>query len=335
MFRAAQPANEMSNNDLTRKLSDALRAAGLRNLNYVEAFVPVTDPNRVVYSVYEPAVETGMGYPYTTYVLRERSFTLDANGVVTLGDAEIDVEPVLSYEPVLMSQSAEEPTAAKGARNSKQDQAKIQAMHDHSVALGAYCEPKAMATEPKTAGAPCSCGGHVNAPINNTQEERNMTKEQIAKFLETADEASLKALSVACGEKPAEQPAVVAAPVAAAPVVAEVKETPEPTLEDLIAKSSPEVKAAHAASVKAASDAKAATIKALKDTGRCTIADASLEGKSQEELDQLLALSGAPAKAGSVDFGGQGSPRAAAADDKNTVPAPPDMNARILASRKK
>jgi hypothetical protein len=53
----------------------------------IEAFMPVTDPNRVVYTVYEPAVETGMGYPYTVYVMYERQFTLDANGVVTIGDA--------------------------------------------------------------------------------------------------------------------------------------------------------------------------------------------------------------------------------------------------------
>jgi hypothetical protein len=106
MFRAAQPANEMSNNDLTRKLSDALRAAGLRNLNYVEAFVPVTDPNRVVYSVYEPAVETGMGYPYTTYVLHERSVHPRRERRRDPWRRGVEVEPVLSYEPVLMAEEA-------------------------------------------------------------------------------------------------------------------------------------------------------------------------------------------------------------------------------------
>lgn len=338
MFRAAQPANEMSNSDLTRKLYDALRESVGGKLMNVEAFVPVTDPNRVVYTCYEQSSAIGpescMGYQYVMY---ERQFTLDANGIVTLNDAVVEVEPVLSYEPVLMAEEVAEgePMAAKGARNSKADAEKIQAMHDHSVALGAYCDPK-MAAAPKTAsGAPCSCGGHGGAPTNNSQEERNMTKEQIAKFLETATEDQIKALSVAAGEKPAEQPAAVAAPAAAVVAQPAAVEVKEPTLEDLIAKSSPEVQAAHAASVKASGDAKAATIKSLKDTGRCTIADKDLEAKSQAELDQLLALSGAP-KAVAVDFGGQGAPKVAGAgDEKNTVPAPPNMNERILAKGKK
>jgi hypothetical protein len=164
-----------------------------------------------------------------------------------------------------------------------------------------------------------------------------MTKDQLAKFLETATEDQIKALSVAAGEKPAEQPAAAAVVQPAAAAVATpapAAEVKEPTLEDLMAKASPDVQAQFKASQTAANDKKAATVKALKDTGRCTIADASLQSKSQEELDQLLALAGAPTSS-SVDFGGQGSPRAAGAgDEKNSVPAPVDLNARILAKKK-
>lgn len=338
MFRAAQPANEMSDGDLRRKLTDALRDKGVNNFNYVEAFIPVTDPNRVVYSVYEPAVEIGMGYPYTQYVLHERQFTLDANGVVTIGDAVVEVEPVLSYEPVLMAQEAAgEPTAAKGARNSKADAAKIQAMHDHAIALGAYCDPK-MASAPKAAsGVPCSCGGHGDAPTNTSHKETNMKREDLVTFLATATEDQLKALSVAAGEKPAETPAVApVAPVAAAVVAPAAAEVKEPTLADLMAKAPADVQAQFKASEAAVASKKAATIQALKDTGRCTIADAVLAGKDQTELDQLLALAGAKPATEAVDYGGLGGPRAAGqVDEKNAVPAPPDMNARILASRKK
>ncbi len=342
MFRAAQPANEMSSNDLTRKLNDALRVK-MTNFNYVEAFVPVTDPNRVVYSVYEPAIESGMGYPYTRYVLHERQFTLDANGVVTLGDDAIEVEPVLSYEPVLMALQPDEPTDAKGARNSKVDQEKIQGMHNHAVALGAYCDPK-MAAAPKTAsGAPCSCGGHV-APTANTSgsenKEQTMTKEQIAKFLETATEDQMKALSAAAGEKPAEVPAVAAAPVAAvvpavvaaAPAAVAV-ETKEPTLADLMAKASPEVQAQFKASEAAAATTKAASVKALKDTGRCTITDEVLGAKSQAELDQLTALIGVKPAPSTVDFGGQGGPKDLSSGQTGEVAAPVSLNERILARK--
>lgn len=333
MFRVAQPANEMSNTDLTRKLYEALRAKGIGNMMNVEAFVPVTDPNRVVYSCYEPAMEVGMGYPYTVYVMYERAFTLDANGVVTIGDSEIEVEPVLSYEPVLMAEeiiTEGEPTAAKGARNSKADQQKIQMMHDHAVALGAYCDPK-MASAPKTAsGAQCSGGG--NAPTT-TQKETDMKREELVTFLQTATEDQLKALSVAAGEKPAEQPAAVAQPAATPAAVAQPAAEKEPSLEDLMAKASPDVQAQFKASQTAATVRKAASIKALKDTGRCTMTDEVLGAKSQEELDQMLALTGvAPAKG--IDFGGLGAPKDMTGN-KTEVAPPPDMNARILASRKK
>jgi hypothetical protein len=335
MFRAAQPASEMSDGDLRRKLFEALREAGVANLNYVEAFIPVTAPNRVVYSVYEPAVELGMGYPYSTYVLYERAFTLGDNGVVSLGDAAIEVEPVLSYEPVLM---AEEPVVAKGARNSKSDQAKIQSLHDHAIALGANCAPKAMSEEtvtPKAAAGGCSCGGHGKTvpPEPTTAKETDMKKEELVKFLETATEDQIKALS-AVVEKPAEQPAAVAAPAAAAVVTpaapaapaTEIVDAAKPvTIEDLMAKASPEVKAQFDANVKAAADKHAVTIKALKDTGRCTISDEVLKAKTQVELDQLLALAGKPAVTASVDFGGQGAPRVAAEGESKGVPDVPNL----------
>lgn len=333
MFRAAQPASEMSDSDLRLKLYKALQEKGVGNVNYVEAFIPVVNPNRVVYSVYVPGVpESGMGYS-SFYELHERAFTLGDNGVITLADAYVEVEPVLSYEPVLMAEEVgeKEPTAAKGARNSKADQKKIQAMHDHALDLGAYCDPKMASAEPKAAsGAQCSCGGHITPA-----KENDMTPEALKKFIDTATPEQMKALSTAAGEKPEAAAPVAAAPAAAAvvetPVVPAVAEVKEPTFADLMAKASPAVKAQYESTLQAAASKKTATIKALKDTGRCSLTDAQLEAKEQAELDSLVALSGAP----KIDFGGQGGPKDLATGSNEAAPAPPDMAARILASRKK
>lgn len=337
MFRAAQPANEMSSTDLTRKLYETLRAKA-SNVNYVEAYVPVTDPNRVVYSVYEPAVESGMGYPYTRYLLHERQFTLDANGVITLGDDVVEVEPVLSYEPVLMSEQPDEPTTAKGARNSKTDMEKIQMMHNHAVALGAQCEPKVAAAPKAETGAPCSCGAG-NAPTSNSKKEQDMTKEQIAKFMETATEDQMKVLSAAAGEKPAEQPAAAAVPAAttvptpapAAPVVAEAAK-PQ-TFDEILATADPVMRDAINEGKRLGEEKRSSTIKALKDTGRCDLTDAVLASKTQAELDSLMKLAGASVPR--VDFGGQGGPKDLSAGSKTEVAPPPSMNERILAARAK
>lgn len=128
-FRPAQAASDMSSNDLLRKLNESLRKV-VPNLNYVETYLPVQDPNRVIYCTYS---EEG---PHTY----ERTFALAENGDVTFGENEVEVEAVLYYEPVLMNEDPEELKAAIGRRNSAKDQAKIQAMHDHACALGASCD---------------------------------------------------------------------------------------------------------------------------------------------------------------------------------------------------
>jgi len=131
-FRPSQGAGEMTANALLVKLSEQLRKIE-PNLNYVETYLPVLNPDRVVYSCYH---EHGP----MTY---ERSFSLSENGEITLGESAIEVEAVLYYEPVLMNENPEEYKTAIGKRNSAKDQAKIQAMHDHSLALGASCDYKA------------------------------------------------------------------------------------------------------------------------------------------------------------------------------------------------
>lgn len=327
-LRVAQPAGEMSDSDLRRKLYDALKQTE-KNVNYVEAFVPVTNPTRVIYSCYQPALSYDQ---VGTYTLLERAFTLGDNGVVTLGADVIEVEPVLSYEPVLMAEEpilAEgiEPKDAAGKRNSAKDQAKIQAMHDHSLALGAYCDPiKAAEQKNAGAGAPCSCG---HAPkINTEQTEAEMTKEQISKFLETATEDQLKALGAVI--EPATP--VVEAPkvAAAAPVVEAPKAEAPKTLEQLVAEAPADVRDNFNTGLRIGREKKEATIKALQDTGRCKMSVETLKAMSQAQLDELVELAGNTVRA-AIDFGGQGAPRAEA---PKAVPPPADLNARVLEARK-
>jgi hypothetical protein len=330
MFRAAQPAGDMSNQDLSRKLYEALRLTS-PNLTNIEAWLPANDPNRVVYSCYERSAAVGqedcMGYQYAMY---ERAFTLDANGTVTIGPDAVEVEPVLSYLPVLMSEEPGEgePTVAAGKRNSAKDLEKIQAMHDHSVALGAYCDPK-MASSQKnaSAGASCSCGGH--APTVTSQGEAEMkSKEEITKFLATATPEQITALSAVVEGKQPEEPKVAAATVETPKV-----EAPKPpTFAEILATASPEQRDSINEGMRVASERKAATIKALKDTGRCSFTDESLAKMSQAELDQLVALAGSNVRA-AVDFSVNTPKDLQGADKKDVVAAPPSLEEKIKAAQ--
>jgi hypothetical protein len=291
LFRSEQAAEEMSDSDLKGKLYQALRKVR-SDVNYVEAFVPVTAPTRVIYSCWCPSTsvgpEYGMGYQN---VLLERSFTLDASGVVTLGDDEQEVEPVLSYEPVV----------------------------------------KAAATEPKTAaqGAPCSCQDH-----KDTRSAIDMTKEQIAKFLETATDEQVKALSAvaepptpAATEEKVETPAaaVVETPKVETPAVASAPKAP--TFEEMLATAEPSVRDAIAEGQRVGAEKRATTVKALKDTGRCELTDKELAAMSQAQLDQLVKLAGSA----KVDFSAAGLSRPQ--ESANEIPAAPDLTAAVRAAR--
>jgi hypothetical protein len=73
---------------------------------------------------------------------------------------------------------------------------------------------------------------------------------------------------------------------------------------------------------------KTKTITALKATGRCQMSDEALQAKTQAELDQLVALSGAPA----VDYAGAGVvPQRQAAEQG--VPAPRSLSAELAAKK--
>jgi hypothetical protein len=78
-----------------------------------------------------------------------------------VGD-RLAVEPVTYFEPAGVDLKA-----AKGARHSQSDMARIQAMHDHTVDLGAQC----VAAPKAAAAAPCGCK-HKETNMARTAEQR-------------------------------------------------------------------------------------------------------------------------------------------------------------------
>lgn len=292
-LRGAQTPEEMSDRDLRKALYEALQEAEKGSVD-IEAFLPITSPDRVVYSVWNPM--PGPGYPASE--LWQRAFTLAANGDVILDPNKVEVEPVLTYEPVLMDE-APEVTVAAGARHSAKDQAMVQAMHDHATALGANCSGTSATTE------------------------KNMKRCELTKFLETATDAQLAALSAVVEGKQVEDPKPAEQPKAA--------EAAKPqTFEEVLATAAPEIRESIAEGLRVSQAKKTASIKTLKDSGRCDLTDEQLSALPQGELDKLVKLAGIRA---AVDFSGLGAPRADQ-DTSKDAPAAPDLNARILAAKK-
>lgn len=320
-FRTAQTPDEMTDGDLRRKLYEALQEKE-PNVLAVDAWFPVDDPSHVVYTCYHPSTgvgaEMGMGYQYAMY---ERAFDLSASGVVTLNDSRIEVEPVMRYEPVEGAQ----PTAAQSAQKNA------------------------------ASGAPCSCG-HGNAPESLTsQKEKDMTKQELAKFLETATEEQLKALSAvakpptaeelkaAADQKAADEKAAndkkeadlkAAADLAKQDVKTQVEAAIKGlTFDQILATADPATRDAVTQGKALGEAKKASTIEALKATKRCSYSDDELKAMSQAQLDRLVELAGSNVRA-AIDFGGQGAPKDLAAS-KNEAPAPPSLDEALKADREK
>lgn len=295
-FRGTQSPDEMTYNDLMRKLSEALR--GMEpNLNYVQDYYPVVDPERVVFSVYE---QQGQGYKHCLY---ERQFSLSDSGVVSLSDPRVRVEPVVTYEPV-----EEEETEP-------------------------YVATESTKTAKGTEGSSCSCGEQPKAGQASTGEE-NMDKATLIKALENATPETIKTLADALQGS---NPVVKAAQDAQAKAEADLKAAQDKAAADVKAaqdKAAADVKAAQEApefvAFKAAAEAKrVATIKALKDTGRCELSDEALGRMTQAELDSLVKLAGGNK---TVDFSGQ-APRDAQAPAQ--APEAPSLIDAVKAARGK
>lgn len=181
-MRAALSADDMSDNDLRRRLLDALKDA---------------EP----YAGYVEAVYEGQGYfVYCTWDYGygdshwwTRAFTLATDGGVTIGSDRTEVEPVLIYEPLQADVTGAVRAALKaaaGRRHSQDDLELLQSAHDTLVTLGAVCVDPTMkgenglatrameATEPRAAA--CGCGGQpaASGEVNALEGETMKTKEE-------------------------------------------------------------------------------------------------------------------------------------------------------------
>jgi len=293
---------DVSDQDVRRELSDAVKAMepGMFCIEAVFA-------DRVVYSVYEQ----GGGY-----CLYQRAYT-EANGAYTVDGNRVEVEVVQTFEPVM------EPNAAAGARHSKKDMEVVQSMHDQAIMLGATCpEPKAASGATKEEETNMTKCERIKALI--AKQPKLFTAADEKMLGEASEETLVRFEAIEAPTTEVKTPVVASA---AAPVV----ETPKAVnFEDVLKTASADVRELVTSGLAVGQAKKDTTIATLKASKRCTFTDEKLKAMSQAELDQLVAL--ADIKTAAVDYSGAGVARTDG-DGPKPVPAAPDLNARVLASR--
>jgi len=284
--------SDVSDNTLRDALSYALKEA-VKGLLWIEA-VFVTE-GKVVYTCSND--EEG-DYEIETY---QRSFTVAADGNVTLLDDEIEVRPVTTYVPAVVEESAE-----------------VSDMSSTESAASTTTEIVAEVVEvqPVAASATCPCEGrNTPDPINEgvAMKEKvaaliacpkNSFTEADAVWLENVPEAHLDAL-ISAATKPVE-PVVEKKEE---PVVAE--SAPKPlTEEEFLAQAPESIRTLVTRQKEADAKLKNQLISAMKGS-QDEYTEAELSSMSTEQLSRLARL----AKVDTLDFSGQGLPRAAEHSD--------------------
>lgn len=167
-----------------------------------------------------------------------------------------------------------EPKDAVGKRNSADDQARIQAMHDKAVELGADCSVK-------DAAAGCTCRLKEAA-----MEKKDRVKALIGVKNSGFTEADAKWLEQVPDDRLEAYEILAAGGVKAAGSKADADQA----LADHAT-----MKAAAAKKEEKAEEPKDAAIKALKATGKCVLGDAALKACSLDEINAMIAAA-TPAK---------------------------------------
>lgn len=349
VLRLAQTPDDMSSRDLEARLSDKLRDTEGDAYVSFEAFWPVNDPSHVVYTCKSTSDSQPDPLPYPGYVnfdydTYERPFDLDDQGVVTLGQARMEVTPVVRYEPVegAVPETDVRYMAAQlynlaGKRHSSTDEDMLQKIHDHTVDLGATCAVPRMAEAHE-----CACRNHP------PQGEENMDRTQkIAalaanphsaikdvKVLEKMDDVALKALEDSAS---------------AAKTASEATEAALKAAKDGQATAEVALKAAQdALAAPVAEDRLPADVKALMDERKAAIAaettelvatlkaaqtaytEEELKAKPVVELRKLASVLKVEAK---PVYAGQGVPRIAASGKSYKSPDPYDVGIKAAQSK--
>lgn len=316
---------------------------------FLKTAVDAADPFKELQAVDESncVYETAAGKMY------RQSFEVAGETVTLVGD-RLEVEPILYYEPAGVDLKA-----AKGARHSQTDMARIQAMHDHTVDLGAQC-----AAAPKAAAAaPCGCkqkeqnmartaeqrtalivtlksklkaevltklealatkssGDIISAIIAQIKDKLGLS-DAAAADIANLDEATIVELAGLATEEAAEnEPAAAAVPAAAAAKVETEAEflARNPALSRIVA------------SARTRETARKDHLVGVLKTAQTHFKEADLLKMDLDKLEEVAVLCKANVVP-DVDFGVQ-APRVTEETDQDGVsPEPIDLGARIRAAR--
>jgi hypothetical protein len=283
----------MSDDDLREAIEDALRATVPGFLGVDSVF---QQEGLVVYAC-APSDEIEM---------IRCSFSVDANGAITLGGDMVEVEPITTFVPVdeqYEDASGDGPVGASGKRQAS-----------------AGCGCGGAKTEP----APTE-GGQVMA--SNAKQER--LKKLLAAGKSTFTEADLPVLEKTLTD---EQIAVLETAAAAAQ-----PKPKEKTEEEFLAEAPESIKAAVKESRERLAARKTELLATMKAAKQNVYDDKELEAMDVPALEKLTKLAVASASVPGprlVDMSGRGLPKTETKDE-NEVPAPPDMGAQIREARAK
>jgi hypothetical protein len=288
-------AEEQTASDMHTALSDALRKADL-GFEYVEDFKPLMTPPIVFYSGY-----------WDRWMMRQRSYSVAADGAVTLGDDAVEVHPTLVYTPVTAAAAATPPCSC------------------HLTAAATSQENVDMNTKER-----------VKALI---AKSRGLYSEADAAYLEAKSDDQLKALETVADATPQPTPQTPVSPTPTptqvpTPTTPAPAPTPAPsadvaaapkveTEEEMLAKM-PET-ATLVRKYRAQEAARKSDLVSKLEKGQKAYTKAELEGFSVEALEKLAIV--AKVDAPKVDFSVRGG--SAPTDDDEFVPAPTTLTAKI------
>lgn len=341
-----------------------IRAAQVNELADITAEVPVIDKEKLLKALKaaDPmkeiiAFDEGVCvYEALSGKIYRQGYTQEGEAVIFAAE-RVEVEPVTYYQPVGISL-----TDAKGARHSAADMARIQAMHDHTMELGAKCAQQVATYSSKEnemkrtkeqreelikalrakvcskciarldALAKAKGGDLIDAIIGGIKEKYGLS-DAAAQDLVNLEESTLVELAgMAAPEPPAEDPSKDPAkegkdPNAPPPPAAAAAKTPQ-TEEEFLAIAPESIKADLTAHRAAQAAKKAALVTALK-TAQKEYSEADLNKMTVAELERVQRLC---AGRKTVDFG----VNVPAGDQTvDAAPAPINIGERLAAKNKK
>lgn len=284
----------ISDGELRNRLDSAIRAVE-PGYYWIDDVFP--EQSLVVYTV----------APEEKWEMYQRSYALDANNNVTLNDDRVVVEPTLTYTPT--GTTSDEPVTAAAAS---------------SCGCGSTTNGGNMKKEQRIAALiAASKGRYVETDktwLMQVPDERLTALEQNSDAGPKGDPIPGAPTGDTGSQRNDPPPPAPAQPRNDPPPPAERRDNAVPrTAEEFLGTLPADVADSVRQGMRIAEQRKAASIKALKDTGRCKLTDAELNGRTQDQLDQLVELAGVRMTPQAVDFSGQ-APRAAEQHNESNEP---------------